>query len=375
MIIYRYLSSQLLSATLAVGFVLSLIILSGRFLSYMAEAANGELEGWAVFLVLFYRLPEFMVLILPLSLFLGVLLAYGRMYVEYEMIVLKACGLGQWRLVALSLLPAITMAALVAYLSLVLSPQGYSNSSKILTQQYSRSALELLTPGHFFTTNKGDVIYAEKLNTDKTELTGFFSSQKNKNEVVTIVAESGKRILDPNTGEQYMLLSKGRRYELSKNSKEVNELYFESYRYKLKEPEADRVRKRIQSTPSLDLIASKDKEEIAELQWRLSLAPLSLIIVLLAIPLSKVNPRQGRFLKLIPGVLIYLSYIGILLVVKNGIASGKISPLPGVWLVHGIYFLLALMLLEWDKVSAILNQWKVKRAETKALKALDKGAQ
>src|SRR5690606_7476302 len=161
-------------------------ILSGRFLSYMAEAANGELEGWAVFLVLFYRLPEFMVLILPLSLFLGVLLAYARMYVEYEMIVLKAGGLGQWRLVALSLVPAITMAALVAYLSLVLSPQGYSNSSKILTQQYSRSALELLTPGHFFTTNKGDVIYAEKLNTDKTELTGFFSSQKNKNEVVTI---------------------------------------------------------------------------------------------------------------------------------------------------------------------------------------------
>jgi len=163
-IIYRYLSSQLLSATLAVGFVLSLIILSGRFLSYMAEAANGEIEGWAVFLVLFYRLPEFMVLILPLSLFLGVLLAYGRMYVEYEMIVLKACGLGQWRLVGLSLAPAICMAALVAYLSLVLTPQGYLNSSKILSQQYNRSALELLTPGHFFTTDKGEVVYTEKLN-------------------------------------------------------------------------------------------------------------------------------------------------------------------------------------------------------------------
>ena len=87
-IIYRYLSSQLLSSTLAVAFVLSIIIFSGRFLGYMAEAASGKIEGWAVFLVLLYRLPEFMTLILPLSLFLGILLSYGRMYIDYEMIVL-----------------------------------------------------------------------------------------------------------------------------------------------------------------------------------------------------------------------------------------------------------------------------------------------
>ena len=362
-IIYRYLSSQLFSATFAVSFVLSLIIISGRFLSYMAEAANGEIEGWAVIMVLLYRLPEFMALILPLSLFLGVLLAYGRMYVEYEMIVLKACGLGQWRLVTLSLVPALCMAALVAYLSLVLTPQGYTNSSKILVQQYSRSALELLTPGHFFTSKKGDVVYAETLNTDKTELKGFFTSSKSGNQFVTIVAESGRRVLDEETGEQYMMLNNGYRYELEQGNPEVNELSFDAYKYKLKGPNKNRIRNRIQSMPTMELFSSTDNEEKAELQWRLSLAPLSLIIVLLAVPLSKANPRQGRFLKLIPAVLIYLTYVGAVLVVKNAVADGTIPDLPSVWLVHLFYLALALVLLEWDKISSALNQWKLQRAD------------
>jgi len=177
------------------------------------------------------------------------------------------------------------------------------------------------------------------------------------------VAESGRRVLDEETGEQYMLLNKGKRYELSKGNSEISELSFESYRYKLKGPESNRVRKRIQSTPTMDLLSSQDSEEMAELQWRLSLAPLALIIVMLAVPLSKVNPRQGRFLKLIPAVLIYLSYVAGILVVKNAIASEKIGPLPGVWLVHFFYLMLALVLLEWDKLSSLFNQWKLQRLE------------
>jgi lipopolysaccharide export system permease protein len=360
-IIYRYLSSQVLVATLAVGFVLSLIVISGRFLGYMAEAANGEIEGWAVMLVLFYRLPEFMVLILPLSLFLGVLLAYGRMYVEYEMIVLKACGMGQWRLVALSMIPAVCMAVLVAYLSLVLTPKGYLNSNKILVQQYTRSALELLTPGHFFTTNKGTVVYAESLNTDKTELRGFFSSTKNENEFITIMAESGRRVLDDQTGEQYMELKKGFRYEISKGTQSLSETAFDSYRYKLKGPDTNRERDKIQSTSTLDLFSAKDRLEQAELQWRLSLAPLSIIIVLLAVPLSKVNPRQGRFLKLLPAILIYLAYVGSVLVLKNSIGDGKIGVYPGVWLSHMAFLLLAVLLLQWESIRSSFSRIKGRR--------------
>ncbi len=361
MIVYRYLSSQLFSATLAVAFILSLIIISGRFLGYMAEAAEGDIEGWAVFLVLFYRLPEFMVLILPLSLFLGILLAYGRMYVEYEMIVLKACGLGQWRLLGLSMLPAISMAFLVAYLSLILTPTGIENSSKILVQQYSRSALELLTPGHFFSTKEGGVIYAEQLNTDKTELQGFFSSSKNQQGYSVIVAEKGRRLLDEHTGEQFMVLEKGYRYEFEKGSRAYTETHFEKYRYKLKEPDQERVKNRIASMPSMTLLNSTQAEEMAELQWRLSLPPLALVVVLLAVPLSRVNPRQGRFIKLLPAILLYLTYVGAVLIVRNAIAEGRLPPYPGIWLVHLVYAAIGLVMLEWESISMAFKSMVFKR--------------
>ena len=163
MIIYRYLSSQLLTSTLSVGFILSIILISGRFLKYMAEAASGEIEGWAVIVVLAYRLPEFLQLILPLSLFLGVLLSYGRMYVEYEMTVLKACGFGQWRLVKMSMVPALCMAIVVGFFSLQLTPWGNKQSNILLVEQYTRSPLELLTPGKFLTFDKVMLFTPRKL--------------------------------------------------------------------------------------------------------------------------------------------------------------------------------------------------------------------
>ncbi len=358
MIIYRYLSSQLLSSTLAVAFVLSIIIFSGRFLGYMAEAASGKIEGWAVFLVLLYRLPEFMTLILPLSLFLGILLSYGRMYIDYEMIVLKACGVSQWRLVAYSLIPAICMALLVSYLSLSLTPKGFQNYNKILVQQYTRSALELLTPGHFFTTDEGDVLYAERVNSDEARLEGFFSSVRNEDSFVTIVAKSGRRNLDKKTGAQYMELSDGYRYELKKGSKAISETAFQRYQYKLKEPDDTLDSNILQSTPTNQLLSAGTSEELAELQWRFALGPLSIIVVLLAIPLSKVNPRQGRFLKLIPAILIYLSYVGLVLVLKNKIAEGSVPPYPGIWLAHVLFLILAIILLQWEYISGLLHARK-----------------
>lgn len=346
--------------TLGVAFILSLIIISGRFLGYMAEAAEGFIEGQAIFLVLFYRLPEFLGLILPLSLFLGVLLTYGRMYVEYEMIVLKACGVGQWRLVVLTLFPAVCMAALVAYLSLALTHEGYQKSNALLVQQYTRSALELLTPGNFLVTKKGDVVYAQSLNTDKTELKGFFTSAKNKGEFVTIVAESGKRFVDQQSGGQYMELFNGYRYEVAAGESEINEIAFGKYLYKLESPDTNRIRNRIQSMNSQELRVSKNSDEQAELQWRLALGPLAFIIVLLAVPLSKANPRQGRFLKLIPAVLIYLAYVSLILIVKGAIADGTIGLYPGVWVVHGIFLLLAVVLIEWERISLLFFHWKAR---------------
>ena len=88
---------HVLAHTLAVSVVLLAIILSGRFVQYPAEAASGKLAADILLPVMLYRLPGFLELLIPLGLFIGIFMAYGRLYVESEVLILGACGAGRWR--------------------------------------------------------------------------------------------------------------------------------------------------------------------------------------------------------------------------------------------------------------------------------------
>ena len=98
MIIYHYLSKQLFRATASVTAILLMIFVGGRFIKYMAEAAQGRLAGEVLLLIMAYRLPSFLELILPLGIFVGILLAYGRLYLDSEMTVLSASGVSHWQI-------------------------------------------------------------------------------------------------------------------------------------------------------------------------------------------------------------------------------------------------------------------------------------
>ncbi|EPN34580.1 permease YjgP/YjgQ, partial [Pseudomonas syringae pv. actinidiae ICMP 18807] len=102
MIVFRYLSREVLLTLSAVSAVLLVFIMSGRFIKYLAQAASGALDPGVLFLIMGFRLPGFLQVILPLGLFLGILMAYGRLYLESEMTVLAATGMSQQRLLAIT---------------------------------------------------------------------------------------------------------------------------------------------------------------------------------------------------------------------------------------------------------------------------------
>ena len=95
LIIFRYLSKQILQVMSAVTVILLIVGITSRFLQYLGQAVAGELSSDVLMLLMFYRLPDFLLVILPLAFFLGVLLAYGRMYAENEMVVLLGSGTSQ----------------------------------------------------------------------------------------------------------------------------------------------------------------------------------------------------------------------------------------------------------------------------------------
>ena len=102
--------------------------------------------------------------------------------------------------------------------------------------------------------------------------------------------------------------------------------------------------------PTTELLGSKELRSIAELQWRISLPLLVFIVTLMAVPLSRVNPRQGRFLKLLPAILLYMAYLTILISARGSLEKGKLSPTLGLWWVHGIFLVIGLGLLYWEPI-------------------------
>jgi lipopolysaccharide export system permease protein len=82
----------------------------------------------------------------------------------------------------------------------------------------------------------------------------------------------------------------------------------------------------------------------AQLSWRLSLPVLAIVVTLLAVPLSRVNPRQGRFARLVPSIVIYLVYLTTLSTVTNSVGHGGMGPWV-IWFVHLLFALFALNML------------------------------
>ncbi|MBT9299663.1 LPS export ABC transporter permease LptF [Pseudomonas sp. TAE6080] len=356
MIVFRYLSREVLLTLSAVSAVLLVIIMSGRFVKYLAQAASGALDPGSLFLIMGFRLPGFLQLILPLGLFLGILLAYGRLYLESEMTVLSATGMSQQRLLAMTMVPATGVALVVAWLSLSLAPQGAMQFQLVLNKQDAMTEFDTLEPGRFQALNDGTrVTYTERMTDDRANLGGVFISEKRLGQdkkdrgISVLVADSGRQEVRPD-GSRYLILENGYRYDGSPGQADYRAIKYDTYGVMLARPDVSNEVTDRDAIPTLDLIGNNQLRAIAELQWRISLPLLVFIVTLMAVPLSRVNPRQGRFLKLLPAILLYMAYLTILISARGSLEKGKLSPTLGLWWVHGIFLVIGLGLLYWEPI-------------------------
>jgi len=344
-IIFRYLTRQVLLSMLAVAAVLLLVFMSGRFLQYLAQAAAGDISAGVLFAIMGYRLPEFMELILPLSMFIGILLAYGRMYLESEMTVLFACGVSDRQLIGLSMGSGLFVTAIVAAMSFYLTPLGMQQVDRIFTEQAQMTEFEMLAPGRFQSLSSGDrVTYTEALSDDKRELRNVFMAEGGRDgeSVVLMMADRGTQVVDENG--RFLVLHGGTRFEGRPGGLAFDATTFEAYGLRIESPTAGRERRSEESIPTHELRRSDDLELRALYHWRVALPVMVPVVTLLAVRLSRVNPRQGRFFNLLPAILIYISYLALLIVGRDAIATGDMPDWLGLWWVHAIYLALGLAL-------------------------------
>ncbi|ACE83747.1 LPS export ABC transporter permease LptF [Cellvibrio japonicus] len=354
MIIFRYLSRDLLLTSLAVSAVLFTIFLTGKFSDYLDDAAQGKLAVDVLFTIIAYRMTGLLELILPLGFYLAILLAYGRMYMDSEMVVLSACGISPGQLVGMTLVPSALIAAIVALFSFWLSPLGAQLTEQTLAEQRNRSEFESMQPGRFQSLGQGKIMaYVESLSDDNRLLQHVFvAHQEGPDSSAIVVAETGTQMYRPDYGQRYLVLNQGYRYQGKPGTNEFTITRFEDWgRYLPPTTSVAEIELKSDAKTTAQLFRAEDNESIATLQWRISMPIMVLIATLLAVPLSKTNPRQGRYLKMLPAILVYVFYLTFLINARSAITKGNLNPALGMWVVHLPFLVIALLMINWHRLT------------------------
>ena len=362
-LIDRYLLRETGLSWLAVMLVLLFIMLANRFSHYLHFAASGDLPANVVGMMVGLTTIRYLIYLMPVSLLLAVMLSFGRLYRDSEMAALAACGVGLRRLYRPVLLFALVLMALTAYLSLKTSPWAARQAQKVYERASQQLKLSLFAPGGFHPLpgNRG-IFYAGKRAPDGSSLENVFVRLDDSQRPTVIFAQRGVQKHNTQTGGRAFVLLNGYRVEGRPGQPRFRITHFKEHGVRVAPP-TFRYRSSDRSErTTTSLIGSNDPRDVAELQWRFS-APLSLLILaFIAVPLSHVNPRQGRYGKLVIGVLLYVIYANLLGVAQTWTADGTVSPRLGLWWVHLAFAALALWLAARRVRAGPLQWWRRRRA-------------
>lgn len=347
MILSRYLLRDTALAWLAVASMLLLIMVSTRFASVLNFAAKGQIPGDLLVQVALLSSLRYLNILMPVSLLLAVMLALGRLYSDNEIAAMAGCGVSLGGLYRPIVLLALLLAAGTAALSFQIGPWAGRQADSLV--KHSRQLLQFapFDPGKFQPLDGGRaVFYTAGVSSDGAKLGPVFTQMRDRaDSESTLIAANGTQSLDAASGDRVVTLHDGYRYSGEPGQAGFDISHFKSLKLRLSPPPFRYVNSQRQLATTASLMSSNDPADRAELQSRIA-APLSvLILALLALPLSYLRPRQGRYSKIVIGVLVYLVYANLIGFGQTWIAKGRIPPELGLWWAHALTLAVALVLI------------------------------
>lgn len=353
MIIIRYLARETFKSQIAILFILLLIFFCQKLVRVLSAAVEGEIPTNLVFSLMFLGVPEMAQLILPLSLFLAILLTYGKLYAESEITVMHACGLGKSVLLKSALLLSLFTALLSAGNSLWLGPWSVRHQTEVLADAKANPGMAALVEGQFQKTSDGTaVLFVGDVKGSQFNNVFMAQLRPSGNQRPSVVVAKNGYVTQNDDGTQMVHLNDSRRYEGTTGLRDFRITEFASYQARIGHQETKVSDFEIEqvSMRNLWIMRNFDPMAWAEMNWRVTLIFSALLMAMLVVPLSVVNPRQGRVASMLPAMLLYLIYFLLQSSLRSNAAKGKIDPIIWVWLVNGAYLALAIFLNLWDSL-------------------------
>ncbi|SNR78561.1 lipopolysaccharide export system permease protein [Methylobacillus rhizosphaerae] len=340
MLFKRSLLQELVSTAIAGFIVLFGIVIAQRVAYYIGIAAKGSLASDAINTLLGFSMLKFLPMMLSLTLFLAVLLTLSRWHRDSEMVVWFSAGQGLSSWIRPVLMFGLPIIVVIAFLSLFVTPWATLKSTEFRDQLKSRDELASITPGIFKESRQADrVFFVESFDELGNIVKNIFVQSMQHQKLGIVVAARGHRETAENN-DNFLVMQNGRRYEGTPNTAEYSITEFERYAIRIEPAEVQQQPPNTQSRSSMELFQEHSKDSNAELQGRLAVPISAFVLILLAIPLSFVDPRSGRSANLMLALLIYIVYNNLLSIMQAWLAQGKLSLVIGLWPIHAIFLLL-----------------------------------
>lgn len=349
MIIFeRALRRELLSAAGAVFTTLFTITITFMLIRILGEAAGGKVASRDVLILIGFTSLDYFPILLILTGFISVLLVVTRAYQDSEMVVWFASGLSLTRWIKPVLTIAIPLAALIAALSVVVSPWANEQKLEVRTRYEKREDIAKVAPGKFQESRGGGRIsFVEEVSGDLTKVQNIFTSMMNEGRSSVVVAKEGKIEIDAN-GDRFLVMSQGRRYDGLPTAGDFQMMQFERYAVFLPgQSRVDANNKVVKALPLSSLLNEPSPAGDGELLWRVSLPIMGLLLMLLALPLGFVNPRVGRSANMIVALIVVAINLNILNILQASVVRGSLSFWQASWPMHAVMAVLILFFFLW----------------------------
>lgn len=349
MIFERAARREFAQAAAGISVALLAILTSTQLIRLLKDAAGGRIAPEAVASLLGFAALNFMPILLSLTLFVSILLTLSRVYRDSEMVVWFSCGqpLTAWIRPVLKFALPIVLA--IAVLSGFLSPWANYNTAEYKQRLAARSDVSQVSPGAFRESKRGQrVFFVESVAEDASQVGNVFVASVQEGKLGVVMSDTGYQEVAPN-GDKFVVLENGRRYEVEPGTPQFKVMEFERYKVRTEDGEAKPSDRSPNRLPITELVLETSKQARGELLWRIGMPVSAIILALLAIPLSYVNPRAGRSANMLIAILVYAIYSNMISVSQAWVAQGKLSFGVGVWLAHAL-MLVPLLLLFYKRI-------------------------
>jgi lipopolysaccharide export system permease protein len=363
-LIDRYLLKEVLKALLAILAVLLLILLSNSFIKLLKEVASGDLGTHLLFQLLGLQTTAYMARLMPPAFFFAVLYAVGRMYRDSEVVALESCGVGGYRLYRSLLLVVLPVALLTAWLSLAVQPWSKRMSAELIASQEGKaSELSGISAGRFNEYSKGDlVLYVASIDDRERRMRDVFIQQRRQGVLSLISAKSGFQRIDEVSGDRYLVLDDGYRYEGYPGQFDYRVSEFKRYALRIQERDRAVVEQHRRTLSNRELLTSSAIEDWAEFQVRVSQVVGLVVFAFLSLPLSRSMPRQGPFGRLLLAFVLYTLYLSLQGLAERWMIEGVTASWLGIWWVHLSLLLIGLIILLPDSRPYRMWRRRLRRA-------------